>query len=261
MRKAFIIVLGLVSLGALTQFAFAEQPNNCAEEYAGCAADAMNAMNGRSLHLCSMTLHTCVKNNADRGYNQYGERLASNKESKSGGGGGSKPKPGAHRTADGGIIMVTPEGKEWVWNGKYSPPVVTINRAGYQVIITVKQGDPDVTQMRYVNGQLYNIADPKYADAIAAEQAKSGGSKGGTKGGTKVGYHHPAGPISDGVTAFGVQGQSAPVGGSGAIATATTSNSKANTQNGIVRPKQNAINSVLNPAGAFDLGKPKLHAN
>ncbi len=170
-------------------------------------------------------------------------------------GGGSKPKPGAHRTADGGIIMVTPEGKEWVWNGKYSPPVVTINRAGYQVVITVKQGDPDVTQMRYVNGQLYNIADPKYADAIAAEQAgKSAGSKGGSKGGTKVGYHHPAGPISGGITAFGAPGQSAPVAGA-------TVNSTGNAQQTSIRPKQNAINKVLNPAGTFGVGKPKYQAN
>ncbi len=254
MRKPLLIALGLTSLAAFAGVASAEQPRNCAYETTHCEADALsNDRNGLWLHACVAKEQQCIKNNKGMGYDQFGAPIIWYQNSEAG---GSKPKPGAHRTADGGIIMVTPEGKEWVWNGKYSPPVVTINREGYQVVITVKQGDPDVTQTRYVNGQLYNIADPKYADAIYAEQAGKSGSKGGAKGGTKVGFHPPAAPIAGGVTTSGTPGQPAPVAGPGAVATASGSN--ASLQSSVTRPKQNAINGALNPAGSFNGGKAKL---
>ena len=73
----------------------------------------------------------------------------------------------------------------------------------------------DVTQMRYVNGQLYNIADPKYADAIAAEQRRK--IRRFKKAAPRAGNESrlspiPPVPISDGITTFTYRDNQHPLG-------------------------------------------------
>ena len=266
MRKVFVAALGLASLGncLYVQSALAEKSCDTKQIYSDCISKVSNPSSNYR-NYCIAQVHKCSlskpENQVHNGPFQPGRDAPPKGKDGDSKGGASKPKPGAPRTADGGTIMVTPEGQEWVWNGKYSPPVVTINREGYQVVITVKQGDPDVFQMRYVNGQLYNIADPKYAEAIAAEQAKASGSKGGSKGGTKTGYHPLAAPVAGGVTTFVAPGQSAPVAGSGAVADGSAANAAGNANKAPTPPRQNAINSVLHPAGSSGIGKSKPQVN
>ena len=249
MRKALIIALGLASLGAFTQRATAEAVD-CARQYDMCILDSPSP-GDLTVRGCEYTLQQCTNKNAKQGRNIYGlgdgycpkvtNGTASGSEKcdspygrvghpplvvSEGTGGGSRPKPGAHRTADGGTIMVTPEGKEWVWNGK-TTTVVLYSRSNSAVYITVMQGDPDVSLRKTVNGRSYNVADPAYDAAIKAEQAKAGGSKGGAKGGPKVGYHPPAGLVSGGVATFNAPAQPTPVAGSGAVGTGAGTNASA----------------------------------
>jgi hypothetical protein len=109
----------------------------------------------------------CRSENERQGYNYSGEKTTSS------GGGGSKPLPGTSRTASGGTLMVTPDGKQWVWNGKYNTVATLETKDGhiaeYQLIM---QGDPAVTSTHIVNGKRLNDADPNYmaeADAAAAK--------------------------------------------------------------------------------------------
>ena len=99
---------------------------------------------------------------------------------KSGGGngsgsGGSKPKQvngQSQRTADGGVIMVTPEGKEWVWNGKYNTVATYEHNGVVGEYHSVMQGDPDA-RWRKVNGKNMQESDPRYtaeADAAVKKQ-------------------------------------------------------------------------------------------
>src|SRR5712691_6343119 len=164
MRKVLIIALGLASLGALTQSAFAAR--NCSQESSDCwtkMGDAGYSVEVKA-NVCSSRAAMCRSENEKQGYNYSGEKIAS------GGAGGSRPKPGTYRSADGGTVMVTPEGKEWVWNGKYTY-VMTTN-TGYPVQIRVMQGDPDVMLVKTVDGVKYNVASPKYADAVAKVEEK-----------------------------------------------------------------------------------------
>jgi hypothetical protein len=164
MRKSFIIALGLASVGALTQSAFAAR--NCSQESSDCwtkMGDAGYQVEVKA-NVCSSRAAMCRRENEQQGYNYSGEKIVT------GGGGSSRPKPGTYRTADGGTLMVTPEGKEWVWNGKYNE-VVTTN-TGYPVVINVKQGDPDVMLKKWADGRQYNVADPAYGAAVAREEAK-----------------------------------------------------------------------------------------
>jgi hypothetical protein len=156
--------------------------------------------------------------------------------------------------------MVTPEGKEWVWNGK-TTTVVVFSRSNYSESITVMQGDPDVSLRKVVNGRSYNVADPAYAAAVAAEQAKAGGSKGGSKGGTKVGYHPPVGPVSGGVATVNAPAQPAPVAGAGAVGAGASTNANVSAQKTAAPQRQNAIGNVLSPGGILGADRPKLHAN
>jgi hypothetical protein len=158
--------------------------------------------------------------------------------------------------------MVTPEGKEWVWNGKYTT-VVLFSRANSAEYITVKQGDPDVSLTKVVNGRRYNVADPAYAAAVAAEQAKAGGSKDGSKGGAKsgmkTGYHPPAGPVAGGAATFNGQAQPTPVAGSGAVGAGAGTN--ANAKKAATPQKQNVAGNVLGSSGILGADRLKLHAN
>ena len=204
-------------------------------------------------------LTSCNEFNRERGYrdpsdsssNDNGDRPKKKDGDQGGGnakGGGSRPKPGAHRTADGGTIMVTPEGKEWVWNGK-TTTVVLDSRSNSAVYITVMQGDPDVSLRKTVNGRSYNVADPAYAAAIAAEQAKAGGSKGGAKGGPKVGYRPPTGlAAGGGVATFNAPAQPTPVAGSGAVGTGAGTN-RTPARKKRCAEKKNAVGNVLGGTG------------
>jgi hypothetical protein len=281
MRKALIIALGLASLGAFTQRATAEAVD-CARQYDMCILDSPSP-GDLTVRGCEYTLQQCTNKNAKQGRNIYGlgdgycpkvtNGTASGSEKcdspygrvghpplvvSEGTGGGSRPKPGAHRTADGGTIMVTPEGKEWVWNGK-TTTVVLYSRSNSAVYITVMQGDPDVSLRKTVNGRSYNVADPAYDAAIKAEQAKAGGSKGGAKGGPKVGYHPPAGLVSGGVATFNAPAQPTPVAGSGAVGTGAGTNASA--QKTLAPKRQNAVGNVLGGTGILGTDRPKLHAN
>ena len=153
------------------------------------------------------------------------------------------------------IPMMTPppENKKWFWNGEYNYNIVVINRAGYQETISVMQGDPECSLMRYVDGRLYNVADPKYPKAVADAQAKAAGAKGGTK----VGYHPPAGPVASTAATFNAPSQPAPVAGAGAVGLGTN----ANAQKTPAPQRQNAVGTVLGPTGIFGADRPKLHAN
>jgi hypothetical protein len=88
---------------------------------------------------------------------------------------GSKPKQvngQSQRTADGGTIMVTPEGKEWVWNGKYNMIASYEHDGKILEYRSVMQGDPDAP-WRAVNGKNMQVSDPRYmaeADAAAAKK-------------------------------------------------------------------------------------------
>ena len=112
----------------------------------------------------------CRRENAEAGYNYSGVKIVTGGGGGGGGGSSSRPKPGTYHTADGGIPEVASNGQPWVWNGKYNE-VVTTN-TGYPVVINVKQGDPDVALEKTVDGVKYNVASPKYADAVAREEAK-----------------------------------------------------------------------------------------
>jgi len=183
MHKALIVVIALASLWSFSQ-AWADSTgyvSNCNE------SDRICKEEGVSQVVCTMRWKYCVKTNVAEGFNPAGQLLpgANNNRNgdgsggRPGGGGGSKPKQvngQSQRTADGGTVMVTPEGKEWVWNGKYTS-VVTINRAGYQETINVMQGDPTVSLTKVVDGRRYNVADPKYAAAVAASLAKADAAK------------------------------------------------------------------------------------
>lgn len=187
MRKFVVIALGLAGIGASSQLAVAVQ--NCESQWQKCldlAAEvrklAGEAEGEKADVRCDHNINVCRATgkwaNLPGKMPPEPQRDISNTADGvgigfiTGGGGGSKPKPGAHRTADGGIIMVTPEGKEWIWNGKYTT-VQTVSHPGHQEYITVMQGDPNVTLTKVVNGRRYNVADPAYAAAIAAEQAKN----------------------------------------------------------------------------------------
>jgi len=266
MRNAFIIALGVASIGVINQFAAAEPlgitgPSDCGGAYMRCTAKGGTTV---YIDLCIAAADVCTERNRKLGYDMDGvSMVGGNAGAKDGAkGGGSRPKPGAHRTADGGTIMVTPEGKEWVWNGK-TTTVVLFSRSNSAEYITVKQGDPDVSLTKVVNGRRYNVADPAYAAAVAAEQAKASGSKGGSKGGTNVGHHPPVGPASGGVATFNSPAQPTPVAGAGAVgggADASTS-VKANAKKAPAPQKQNSAGNILGHSGILGADRLKLHAN
>lgn len=181
MRKALIGVIALMSFGACSA-ALAKDDPECRAGHLACGRTCIN-MTGKNASrkcwddcaikeaVCEFTDAAVFKPPVSKGNDGGG--------SGSGSGGGSKPKQvngQSQRTADGGTIMLTPEGKEWVWNGKYTT-VVTINRVGYQETISVMQGDPTVSLTKVVDGRRYNVADPAYAIAIAASQAKVDAAK------------------------------------------------------------------------------------
>ena len=141
-------------------------------------------------------LTSCNEFNRERGFrdpsdsssNDNGDRPKKKDGDQGGGsakGGGSRPKPGAHRTADGGTIMVTPEGKEWVWNGK-TTTVVLYSRSNSAVYITVMQGDPDVSLRKVVNGRSYNVADPAYAAASQPSRRRPAAPKAAQRAARKL---------------------------------------------------------------------------
>jgi hypothetical protein len=269
MRKSLIIAFGLALLCPLasmrpTLATNYNVPKACMADYRNCLHDVSDES------FCVDYLTSCNEFNRERGFrdpsdsssNDNGDRPKKKDGDQGGGsakGGGSRPKPGAHRTADGGTIMVTPEGKEWVWNGK-TTTVVLYSRSNSAVYITVMQGDPDVSLRKVVNGRSYNVADPAYAAAIAAEQAKAGGSKGGAKGGPKVGYHPPASlAAGGGVATFNAPAQPTPVAGAGAVGTGAGTNASA--QKTLAPKRQNAVGNVLGGTGILGTDRPKLHAN
>src|SRR5207244_1786289 len=89
----------------------------------------------------------------------------------------SKPKQvngQSQRTASGGTIMVTPEGKEWVWNGKYNLVATYEHNGVIGEYHSVMQGDPDA-RWRKVNGKSMQESDPRYqaeADAAVKKQGR-----------------------------------------------------------------------------------------
>jgi hypothetical protein len=177
MRKVFVIALGLAGLGAFVtvQSAFA-QPD-CEGVFNACMSKGTGTHSSAYHDYCTGKAQECYKrqpiNQVKNGPFQPGRSgSGSGNGSGKGSGGGSKPKPGAHRTADGGTIMVTPQGREWVWNGQ-TTTVSVVSKPGYKETITVMQGDPTVTMRATVNGVSYNVADPKYPAAIAAEQKRA----------------------------------------------------------------------------------------
>jgi len=270
MRKALIITLGLASFGTLVslQLALAEKydaPKRCHEMVQECTPGP-DPKNG---YFCDQIKIACEIYNAEHNYSDPSDPDTPGSKITGGvvtnprpGGGGSRRIGGTLKTADGRTVipMMTPEGKEWFWNGEYTT-VVLYSRSHSAVYITVMQGDPDVTLTKVVNGRSYNVADPAYAAAIKAEQAKAGGSKGGSKAGTKVGYHPPAGPVSGGVATFNAPAQPAPVAGQGAVGTGAGTNANANAQKSPAPQKQNAVGNVLGHSGILGAERLKLHAN
>jgi hypothetical protein len=185
MRKVFVVALSLASIGTFTHFAFAE-PIDCAQDYSNCMGASFNGgntpnsvtfSNGRGMRICSGEKLACVKRNAREGYDPFGRPFTPSLlqvPGNAGGRGGSRPVGGTLRT-DGdnaGTLMVTPDGRKWVWNGK-TVTVAVVSKPGYTQTITVMQGDPAITMRATVNGVSYNVADPKYAAALAAEQQKA----------------------------------------------------------------------------------------
>ena len=186
MRKFLVISLGLASIFALAAVAFAK-PRDCQAEQKQCWRNA--GVDKNKTFDCEQKYLSC-KESANASPFQPGRSSTPGKPSREtgdtrhcpdntcppsgGGGGGSKPKKvngQSQKTADGGTVMVTPEGKEWIWNGKYTS-FVRVSRPGYVETITVMQGDPDVSIYKTVDGKTYNVADPKYAQAIAAKQER-----------------------------------------------------------------------------------------
>jgi hypothetical protein len=187
MRKFVFVAVGIISLGAAQQSSAAQK--QCEKDLENCL-QRVGAYDNYLDRTCFAVRDACVKAApfkfgrsdkypnyerigrdgapVDLGYNRP-PRWKEGESGAPGGGGGSKPKPGTHRTADGGTVMVTPEGKEWIWNGKYTS-VVRVSRPGYVETITVMQGDPDVSIYKTVDGKTYNVADPKYAAAIAKQE-------------------------------------------------------------------------------------------
>jgi hypothetical protein len=264
MRKALVVVLGLASLGIFVnlQFALAEKYDE-AKRCHDMGEDCASGRDGRTLFCLQLEI-SCNAYNADHGYqdpsdpNRPGSKITGGQVTNPRpGGGGSRRIGGTLKTADGRTLipMMTPppENKKWFWNGEYNYNIVVINRAGYQEIISVMQGDPDCSLTRYVDGKLYNVADPEYPKAVADAQAKAAGAKSGTK----VHYHVPAGPVSNGVATFNAPSQPAPVAGSGAVG----SGANANAHKTPALQRQNAVGTVMGPAGIFGADRPKLHAN
>ncbi len=69
--------------------------------------------------------------------------------------------------------MVTPDGKEWSWNGRYNTVATMETRDGYIAgYVLIMQGDPVVTSTHIVNGKRLNDADPNYMAEADAGLAK-----------------------------------------------------------------------------------------
>jgi hypothetical protein len=236
MRKTLIIAIGLASFATLgiAPLALAEKydgPKRCQDM----AQECTPGPDPKNSHFCSEFQLACINYNIEHGYRDPsgpGPGPDIHRDPADGGiatpkpgGGGSRRIGGTLKTADGRTVipMITPapENKVWFWNGK-TTTVVLYSRSNSAVYITVMQGDPDVTLTKVVNGRSYNVADPAYAAAVKAEQAKASGSKGGSKAGTKVGYHPPASPVA------GAAASSSTNGG------AVTNSGKISTNNGAV---------------------------
>jgi len=183
MRKILIVAaLALMNIGAPS---VAMAKDNCKQVMGACLNRCFGKYerNDNALVKCSsdcdLAARMCSFSNA--GTFNSNEVCTNNRCGQSDGGGPdlqherSHPKQvngQAQRTADGGTIMVTPEGKEWVWNGKYNT-VATYERNGViGEYHSVMQGDPDAPS-RMVNGKMMKVSDPRYqaeADAAVAKQ-------------------------------------------------------------------------------------------
>ena len=173
MRKVFAVALGLATLGPSTHFAFAE--DKCLDEWRICFQIVTRLRPDVSKEDYKGLVAECTTNENACKARTRGAKSKSSEGGKSSGAGGSKPKQvngQSQRTANGGIIMVTPEGKEWVWNGKYNT-VATYERNGViGEYHSVMQGDPDA-RWRKVNGKNMQESDPRYmAEAEAAVKKK-----------------------------------------------------------------------------------------
>jgi hypothetical protein len=180
MRKSLVVVLGVAGLYISAQAAFAEQ-KQCERDFDKCLAQANDSKDDER---CFKTRDTCVAKTpfkpgrsdkypvTDKDGNPVD--INGNRPPAGGGSRGSKPKPGAHRTVDGSIIMVTPEGKEWLWNGKYNT-VIDVRKDLTVGTLTqshsVMQGDPDAP-VQLVNGHPIRVSDPRYQAERDAEAAK-----------------------------------------------------------------------------------------
>ena len=176
MRKVFIAAtLGLASLGSSIQPASAAR--NCLHD-AGVCYEKLRGAGYNTLttaNVCWDRKVICERDNAAEGYSPNGTKVGESGGGGSGpggsGSGDSKPKPGTPRTANGSTVMVTPKGREWVWNGKYNTVVDYAN--GYVVRShSVMQGDPDAP-MQKVDGKYIRQSDPGYEAAVDAEKAKN----------------------------------------------------------------------------------------
>lgn len=165
MHKIRNALLGVATLGILTSagLAFAESNQECEDVYHKCMQGRANPTEAYAEY-CQRKGQAC--------YNKKAENQVHNGPFQPGRS-SSKPKPGAHRTVDGGTIMVTPEGQEWVWNGKYNTVIDPV--PGKTGTITrshsVLQGDPDAP-IQKVGDKYISQGDPGYEAAVEAERVK-----------------------------------------------------------------------------------------
>jgi len=85
----------------------------------------------------------------------------------------------SQRTADGSIIMVTPDGREWHWNGKYNTVIDFRNDLKVGTLTqshAVMQGDPDAPSQK-LNGKYIKVSDPGYQAALDADRARKQAEK------------------------------------------------------------------------------------
>jgi len=264
MRKSVIVTLVAASLGAFTQSASAKP--NCATKWAECyrTAEQVRKDSGdkeakRVEARCEDLVAICEitgKWGDLPGKFEPGAGTKNSEGGKSTGGGGSKPKPGAHRTADGGIIMVTPEGREWVWNGKYNL-VARYERNGViGEYHSVMQGDPDAN-WRKVNGKNIQESDPRYmaeADAAAAklkaeQDAKNAAAQKAASKQTKetiAAAKDPNGILKRGGTKITKEDVDDPRGASGQNgANSNASNAAANAHSSVANPVSATAGSAI----------------
>ena len=232
-------------------------------------ADYRNCLHDVSDELFCVDYPTsCNEFNRERGFrdpsdsssNDNGDRPKKKDGDQGGGsakGGGSRPSP-AHTE----LPTAAPS-----WSrrkasngcGTESPPRSCSQPVELAVYITVMQGDPDVSLRKVMNSQSYNVADPAYAAAIAAEQAKAGGSKAAQRAARKLVITRPPALLRAAALRPSMRPRANACRrcGSGW----RRRGHECQRAKAAAPKRQNAVGNVLGGTGILGTDRPRLHAN